>query len=56
MLTETTLRELLNRPRDDRLILQFSTTATEWRIRGLPKLFKRLPFSLLFDKGVGSRS
>jgi hypothetical protein len=45
--------ELLNRPREDQLILQFSTAAPDWR-RLTPDLLKKFPFNLLTDKNWGS--
>ena len=48
-----TLKELLDRPRDDRLILQFSTAAPSWRGH-TPERLKRFPFRLAFDRNYGS--
>jgi hypothetical protein len=48
-----TLKELLDRPRDDRLILQFSTSAPDWRFN-VPGFLKRFPFKLAFDKNFFS--
>lgn len=49
-----TLQELLDRPRDDRLILQFSTAAPDWRFDKLPERLKKFPFGLMFNKNWGS--
>ena len=53
MINKLTLNELLERPRDDRLILQFSTAAKEWKPR-TPEFAKRFPLSLMFNKNWGS--
>jgi hypothetical protein len=50
---DTTLKEFLERPRDDRLILQFSTPAPDWRKR-TPKLCKKWPLSMAFNKNWSS--
>jgi hypothetical protein len=50
----TTLDEILARPRDDHLILQFSTAAPDWKYKNLPKMFKRWPVSMMFNKNYGS--
>jgi hypothetical protein len=49
-----TLQELLDRPRDDRLILQFSTAAPDWRFKNIPQALKKFPFNLLLDRNYGS--
>lgn len=46
--------ELLDRPREDRLILQFSTAAPDWKHERLPKFLKKFPQRLLFDRNWGS--
>jgi hypothetical protein len=50
----TTLDELLARPREDRLILQFSTAAPEWRHWTPGWLKHHFPWHLAFDKNWGS--
>jgi hypothetical protein len=52
-MTNVTLEDLLAKPRDDRLILQFSTAAPDWR-RLTPGVLKHFPFNLLLDKNMGS--
>jgi hypothetical protein len=54
MANPTTLDELLARPRDNRLILQFSTAAPDWKYKHLPRFCKRWPISMLFNKNWGS--
>jgi|GEM_PF-532454 len=54
MTDETSFEELLARPRDDRLILQFSTAAPDWRFERLPALCKKWPISMMFNKNWGS--
>jgi hypothetical protein len=51
---ETTINELLERPREDRLILQFSTAAKDWNYKHLPEFCKRWPLSMMFNKNWGS--
>jgi hypothetical protein len=51
---ETTLNELLERPREDRLILQFSTAAKDWKYKNLPGFLKTWPVSMMFNKNWGS--
>lgn len=46
--------EVLARPREDRLILQFSTAAPDWRFKHLPRFLKRWPLSMMFNKNWGS--
>jgi hypothetical protein len=46
---DTKLDELLDRPRDNRLILQFSTGVSDWRPH-TPDWLKRFPFNLVLDK------
>jgi hypothetical protein len=53
-LPETTLNELLERPREDTLILQFSTAAPDWKYKHLPRFCKRWPISMMFNKNWGS--
>lgn len=51
----TTLDEVLGRPREDRLVLQFSTSVSDWCFGGrTPGWCKRFPLSLLFNKKRGS--
>jgi hypothetical protein len=54
MAESPTIQELLERPRDDRLILQFSTAAPDWRFEHIPKALKKFPFKLAFDKNAFS--
>jgi hypothetical protein len=54
MINDPTLNELLARPREDRLVLQFSTSAPNWRWPRTPSGLKSFPFSLLTDKHWGS--
>lgn len=54
MIASPTIQELLDRPKDDRLVLQFSTAAPDWRFESIPKLLKKFPFKLAFDKNFGS--
>jgi hypothetical protein len=49
-----TFQQLLERPREDRLIIQFSTAAPDWRFERTPELFKKFPINLLFNKNWGS--
>lgn len=51
---DTTLDELITRPRDNRLILQFSTAAPDWKYKNLPGFCKRWPISMMFNKNWGS--
>jgi hypothetical protein len=51
---DTTLDELLSRPRDDRLLLQFSTAAKDWKYKNLPGFCKKWPLSMAFNKNWGS--
>jgi hypothetical protein len=53
-MSDITLKELLQRPREDRLILQFSTAAPIWKHERLPNVLKKFPQRLLFDKNWGS--
>lgn len=53
-MSHPTLQDLLDRPRDDRLILQFSTAAPDWKYKKLPRFFKRWPVSMMFNKNWGS--
>jgi hypothetical protein len=48
------LDEVLARPREDRLILQFSTAAPDWRFKHLPRFCKWWPLSMVFNKNWGS--
>ena len=54
MAADIKLDELLSRPRDDRLILQFSTAAPIWRKRTPDFAKKKWPLNLAFDKNWGS--
>jgi hypothetical protein len=54
MAQSPTLAELLARPRDDHLILQFSTAAKDWKFEHIPQALKRFPFSLLLDRNWAS--
>jgi hypothetical protein len=49
-----TLDDFLARPRDDRLILQFSTAAPDWRWKWTPGLMKKFPLNFLSNKNWGS--
>jgi len=48
-----TIDELLARPREDKLVLQFSTAAPDWRKR-TPGFCKRWPISMAFNKNWAS--
>jgi hypothetical protein len=48
------LDELLGRERDNRLVLQFSTAAPEWRFKQTPQFAKKWPLSMAFNKNWGS--
>ena len=50
---ESTLKELLARPRVDRIILQFSTAAKDWKPH-TPEFCKTFPISMMFNKNWGS--
>lgn len=53
--TDPKFSDLLTRPRDDRLILQFSTAAPDWRYeKYLPSMGKKFPISLAFNRNWGS--
>ena len=49
MASDPTLKEYLARPRDDKLILQFSTPAPDWRKR-TPEFCKKWPLSIPFNR------
>ncbi len=53
-MTDPSFAELLARPREDRLILQFSTTVPDWRYERLPSMLKKFPLSLPFNKNWAS--
>ena len=53
-MTDVSFSELLARPREDRLILQFSTAAPDWRFERTPNLMKKFPLSLMVNKNWGS--
>ena len=53
-MAETKFDDILERPRDDRLILQFSTAAPQWRKRTPAILKKKWPISMVFNKNWGS--
>lgn len=53
-MSNVTIDELLARPRDDRLILQFSTAAPDWRFERMPAFLKKFPQRLMFDRNWGS--
>jgi hypothetical protein len=53
-MTNVPLSELLARPREDKLILQFSTSAPNWRRERLPQFCKKWPLSMAFNKNWGS--
>jgi hypothetical protein len=52
-MTDISLKDMLERPRDDRLILQFSTAAQDWKPR-TPEWCKKFPVSMAFNKNWGS--
>jgi hypothetical protein len=54
MSQETTLRELLARPPDNKLVLRFSTAAPDWKYERTPEFCKKFPISLMFNKNWGS--
>ena len=49
-----TLQEMLDRPRDDRLILRFSTAAPDWKFKNIPQALKRFPLNLLLDRNYAT--
>ena len=49
-----TIQELLDRPGDDRLILQFSTAAPDWKFKNIPTWLKRFPLNLLLDRNYAT--
>ena len=53
-MTSPTLDDLLKKPREDRLVLQFSTAAPDWKHPKLPEFCKKFPLNLLTDKNWGS--
>ena len=53
-MADDSLAKYLAQPRDDNLILQFSTAMPDWKYQRLPKFCKRWPLSMMFNKNWSS--